>query len=609
MTNDFNVDINNLGKGDKTKILAKIEDRYRDADNDRKSKYVEWQEYERLYHSITLRKDKRAKRSNIFVPHIFTAVQTIVPRLVEVIYNQGKIVDVLPRIPDDKDRAELLSALIQYQFDIFPSGFLEIHNFVLQTLKLGTSILKVLWDADTESVIFKHVDLGDFWIDPLATTIDTARYAIHRIETTWEHVKDQEKAGVYSNVDKAKNSWDHPDTSDSLRMDRLDQRGINGSGTGGDSEKNKVVLHEVWTEKSIITVINWIDVIRIDKNAYGKLPFLRGVDYPEENSFYGIGEIEVGKDLQREINKKRNQRMDVVDLIINPLIMHDSSKVDVGELFQIYPGKIISSKDAINGNIRDALNVWSPPDTTGASVREEEMLKAEFQNTLSVSDFMQGNSGPKMNDTATGMAIIAEQMTKRFKMKADLMLYMVILPLGRMILDYFEKFMTMDGVIRVASQNQSGPEFTTVSPDMLKNSKNFDLRIVGFNQFVNKVAEQQNMTQMFQNLSNPQIQQGLMQQGHEVDMVALTKDYLKTFDKSIDIIQPMAPQPPQQVDPSLPIQPGQPQGGSGVDPTQGQAGQIQQPQPSLTPEQQMAGNVPPPANGQLPAAGTGMGML
>jgi len=517
-----------------------------EAEKNRCTKYKLWQENEKLYHNITLDKDKRSKRSNLFVPHLKTAIQSILPRVLEVIFAGGKVLDVESRFPQTRKQAEIVSDLIQYNLDTFADGYIEFHNLVLQILKQGTGFLKVLWNPEDQTVYFRQIDISDVWIDPMATNIDNARYVIHRIETTWQHLIAQEKRGVYKGVTELRSRSHDPLDTDSLRYERLEDRAIKGDEDNGDS---KVVLWELWTPQGIASIISKKHCIRLSNNSYGYIPFLRGLDYPDENNFYGAGEIELGKDLAREINKKRNQRMDNVDLILSPLIMHDSTKVDVGELYEVYPGKIISSKEALQGSMRDAITTYAPPDTTGSSVREEEMLKVEFQNSLSVNDFMQGQSGPSLNDTATGLQIVADQMTKRFRMKADILLHTVIVPLGRMIMICYSKFMTDEKVIRIASKS-GDPEFATIIPGLLDGIEDMvDLKPVGYNAFVNKIAEQQQMGAMFDKLTNPVLLNLLVSKGYTIDVPELTRDYLTVYDKKISILKKIE-QPLSSSDPN-----------------------------------------------------------
>jgi len=222
-------------------ILEKVIDRYEKASDFRRVYDDRWKRYYSLYRSRAAPQSDEA-RANIFVPEVFTAIETLTPRLVSNFLNSSKpAVKVYGREESDIANAGAAEKLLAYQFEKMEMP-VKLVTFYKQALLYGTSVGKVFWDYKTgtnregiQTVVyddpaFEVLDIFDFYVDPAATGIDDARYCIHRKFLSWEELKSREQDGIYSQVDRLKNSGSYGipsgtgESKPGERTDLLDMR-------------------------------------------------------------------------------------------------------------------------------------------------------------------------------------------------------------------------------------------------------------------------------------------------------------------------------------------------------------------------------------------------
>jgi len=454
------------------KALSIVRDSFKDSENWRRPLQDAWNRYYKLYRS-KLEDTDDPWRSNLFIPYAFSTIETILPRLVT---NRPRF-EFVARGPEDKDRAEVVNEFLHYQWDIMNMD-LEMIKWVKESLLYGTSILKVPWviEKNYEGPKPQVTDLFNFFTDPDSTTIDNARYVIHRTHQTKEHLLDMQKLGIYHNVNKIESSVGQ----DLSKSERYANRGMSVPDT------DKIELLEYWQDDRVIVVADKKIVIRDEKNPYrcGK-PFVKIVDQIVPHEFHGIGEIEQIESLQYELNDWRNHRMDGKTLTMNPM-------------WWVPPGMDLDDFVAEPGALFGGDKAPEPIRTQGDRVsdyREEEIIKGDIQTTTGVSDYSRGvDSAPGIsNETATGISLIQEAANMRFRMKVMIIEEMGIKPLGLMLLELNQQFMDESQVIRVVGER--GIEWKSITPEDIRGE--YDLIVeAGSTQPMNEVIRRNRALQM-----------------------------------------------------------------------------------------------------------------
>ena len=493
-------------------------------------------------------------QSNIWVPYSFSTIETLAPRMLA---NRPQI-DVMPREAADEQYADIQSKLIDFEWEAMNADDI-MEGAVKSQLMYGTAIVKVYWKTDKAQVVKKEqvdetfpelgtveeeveetifdgpeielVDLYDFFWDPRAIDMESARWVAHRTYQTFDHLEELQKQGVYKNVALLKDA-----TLVSGDDEKASRRGTLGIAmpdelASKNEGKNVIELIEYWEDEKVITVANRGIVIRDEANPYrhGKKPFVRIVDQSVPHEFLGIGELEPIETLQYELNDRRNQRMDNITLVLNRMWkVKNGANVDEDELVSD-AGGVVHTDDMAG------IEALQMPDVTSSSYNEETLIKGDIQQTTGVSDFTRGVGSESLgNDTATGISLIQEAGNARFKLKIR-NLEAGIEEIGRMMVSLNEQFLTEEKSIRVLGDE--GIEWTTIKPDDMRG--NFDVMVQsGSTLPSNEAVERKQTMEMFQIFAGDP----------EVDQRELKRMVLDTFGiKNIDkLLTPPAGVGPQE---------------------------------------------------------------
>jgi len=498
-------------------LASKISGKFSHALTWRQPYKEKWDRFYKMYRS-SLDETNYPWQSNLWIPYSFSTVETVAPRMVA---NKPQI-DIMPREEGDVEYAKIMSQLIDFQWDQMEMQ-VKLPDIVKSILMYGTAIVKVGWLEDKEEKEVKElvdesfpelgeidvkqevtnydgpvvelVDLYDFFVDPAAIDIESARWVIHRTQKTTEELELLQKQGIYKNIDLIKDTKEgNSQGNNEDKAQRYSTIGVSIPVEYADEDEkaNKVEILEYWEDNKVVTIANRAIVIREAENPFnhGNKPFVRIVDQSIPHEFYGMGELEPIESLQYELNNRRNQRMDNVTLALNRMWkVKNGANVDEDELVSDAGGVIHT--DDING-IEPVLM----PDVTGSSYQEETLIKGDIQQTTGVSDFTRGvGSDALANETATGISLIQEAGSARFRLKIQNLEEMGIKPIGQMMVSMNEQFIDEEKVIRIVGPE--GATFESIKPEDLKG--NFDVMVqAGSTLPVNEAVRRKQVMDMFQ---------------------------------------------------------------------------------------------------------------
>jgi len=439
-------------------------------------------------------------RNNIFIPVIFSIIETLTPR---VVLNQPKIV-LLPREKGDDKFVEPTKTLVDYRWEQMEM-FIELVDLFKQCFIYGTSPIKGRWIKEKRKVPrrnafgklifgkyktitesypeFETVDEFSFFIDPDASIIKKAKYVIHKIYLTEEELKEN-REGIYKNLQcvEGKKIEDNY-IGERWRIHDLSnkQRGRILTSEGGSSEKpieeKFVEIREHYFRSSkkyplgrLIVLANDNVVIRDDINPYwyldGEFPFIEIKDQPVPKEYWAIGEIEPIEGLQYERNHIRNRRMDSAEQTMDKMWRIDpDSEVDENELIW-QPSGVIHAK-AGEVEVIEA----GPEAPTG--YQEEDIVKQDIQVTSGISDFTRGQVAKGFSETYGGILTLINEANQRFALKIKLIGEMGIKRIVKMLLQMEEYNAEKKRTIRITGEK--GYQFKTLKPEEIKS--NLDIKV------------------------------------------------------------------------------------------------------------------------------------
>ena len=392
-----------------------------------------WKRFYKLYRSW---RDTTAApfKSNVFVPYIFSIVESIIPKMMGTVFNTRPLVSVIPRKGASENMAFLLERLLEYQLD---EEQLELFNKILEFFKetviYGTSFAKIVPKFnDDEAVSFNYVDmepldLFNVFPDYRAKSIRRMKYIIQLAYVDYDELLRLQDQGFYSNVSELIEHTESLATVDQFKKERLSSVGILDE-YGFDSNRKIVEVLEYWDRDKIIVIGAKNFVLKVEDNPFsGLLPFIMARYIPVQHELYGIGIPEVTETLQEELNTVRNQRMDNVNLIINRMwIANKYADINFDNMIS-YPGNVILSNDV------NAVKPLDTRDITRSAYMEEDIIKRDMDNVSGEFSYNRGEP-PERRETATGIVRLQQASNIRFDTIVKMLEFTVIRAMTKMFL-------------------------------------------------------------------------------------------------------------------------------------------------------------------------------
>lgn len=451
------------------KKATEILRRFEAADEYRYSYEQKWDDLYDMYRFKI--KKMRPGRANFYIPHAFSNVETVFPRMTA----QRPRLNIKPRGPQDVEPAKIMQKLIDYAWERASLDDV-IRRWVKSTLIYGTGIVKVTWQKKTENkkairkvkkkdgsfeyeeyttpyvkyddVKVANLDLRDVYVDPDAVTIQDAKFVIHRY---WATRSELESNPNYRKSDLKKVVYG----ADNKKI----ARGLSERERKELAAKSLAEVLEYWEDNRLVVVAGGV-VLRDEENPYyhKRKPFVAMVDQIDDQSFYGIGEIEPIEGLQRELNTLRNQRMDFNNLILNPTFKVLPNAVTDPDSIQFTPG----NKIFLNTADPTAISPIDMPRAPFSSYKEEETIRIDLQTITGVSDYSRGTEATKLNETATGISLIQEAANERFRAKLRNM-EQAISEMTQLMVALYQQFITKEKVFRITEDETD--YFESVKPE------------------------------------------------------------------------------------------------------------------------------------------------
>lgn len=423
-------------------LLTKWKARFKRAKDFRDPYQAKWLRMYRLYRAYQ-HKQNYAYNTRLMPPIAFEIVKTVVSRLA----TAKRKTRVIPREKADIQSTALGSwaDLVNYDFDIIELAK-KLPDWIESSVLYGNGIVKLAWKVisrkrgdGTVKTIYDDptmilCDLWDFLPAPETEDLqEGCPWLIHRIIKPKEKItKEEENRGgnkIYKNLEfcepKAVEDWKKERYEiNTKKMSQIDGD-IKKAETGeqkvlpvkNDQEK-QLELWECWDyeEDQLVVIANGEVVIRDDENPY--LDVNNGhifVDLPDMSllwEFWATGHVEPVESTIMEIADLRNQRMDDVVLMLDPVV---KIRKDTG----ITKNDIIFSPGAV-WELRkmDDVVIERPPDISLMGVNEDKLLRDEISRTLALGEYLQGL--PQSSGEPLGkVAMLLGQSNLRLSMNAQ----------------------------------------------------------------------------------------------------------------------------------------------------------------------------------------------
>lgn len=453
------------------KLIEKWKKRFKRAEEFMRPYRAKHLRMYKLYRAYQERKNY-AYETRLMPPIAFEIIETVVSRMA----TAKRKTRILPREKKDLQSQAIQSwgDLVNYDFDIIKL-VVRLRDWVKSSGIYGNGIAMVTW-LTTEEYDDPVLDVLDLWELLIAPeTIDLHEdcpWLIRRITKTKSKIeKEEENRGedkIYKNLNyveaKPVDDWKKERYEiDTKKMGQvyLGSDQAEGSvikvGTDKNEREKQVELWECWDfeEKKIVTIANQEVLIRDDENPYKNINGGRiFIDLPDHElpwEFWAIGHIEPVETTIVEIADLRNQRMDDVILMLDPVVKIRKDSGISKDSIVFAPGAKWELRKM------DDVVIERPPEVSLMGINEEKLLRDEIERTLAISEYSSGQ--PKSAGEPLGKV---EMLIGQSNLRLGSFAGNIALALTRLannLIELNQEFLTEDKLYRVVGDEVSFNEF------------------------------------------------------------------------------------------------------------------------------------------------------
>jgi hypothetical protein len=382
-------------------------------------------------------------QSKLRVPY---GMQTIDTALVNINTGKPRVI-VRPRHPDSELQAKAMQVLLDYF--VGEDHMVERQPlFVQQGLIYGITAAKIHWvyqrramtyrspegDVHQQPIVvrdgptFEPWNIYDFWYEPNARDIDSARYVVLRSwltkeqllsqECTSDHAKDEngvaaECNNIYHNIDELLKIGPNQETP------RVTAQ---ASYLGGQNERHKgqFEILEIWTNDTVTAVGSRKVLLRHENNPYwhGCKPVVAAQTRPDLFEFQGIPETELVDHLQQAQWTLQNMVIDNLHLTVMRGITYRAGGVTNPDALVLKP----RFKWAVTDH--DDIKPFEVPPITQDVFNERQRLLADMQLVTGINPYISGSDLSSVDqNTATGVTALQEVASRLLRFKASMIQY------------------------------------------------------------------------------------------------------------------------------------------------------------------------------------------
>lgn len=407
---------------------------------------------------------RRVFGSELFVPYVFTVIETVLPR----IFSDHPEMGIKPLNAAATEACEPVQRLYERDQAAGNTG-ITVQEVARSGLRYGIGIQKTYWDEvykkgtkrkprvlglgtkEVEGLVCVHqrpmaeaVDIFDARWDPAAKNMGNCSYFIHRTWRTMQYIEERVEEGRQRRSKEMEGGWAELDlekikglASESARGEAWQERMMAAGMSEYDVRGNQ--LHEVWEyhdRDNVYTVLDRQLVVSETRNPFdhGDLPFQIYRPTLMEQEFVGIGEAEPIAHLQYELNTMRGQRRDAATLALERGYFYQVGTLD--------PAQIVTGAGVFNpvfGNPSEIIQPMPFTDIPQSGVSEEEALKNDIELASGMSESVVGTGG---EETATGTQLVQAAANLRITLKSKNLTEETIRPAAAQRLELYRQHLT-----------------------------------------------------------------------------------------------------------------------------------------------------------------------
>jgi hypothetical protein len=389
---------------DNEKTVKIITDRFKSSETYKKQYQDIWNNSVRQYEGIleNFEELKAAHRSRLYIPYSFILIEWVIESIIQEYEQTNPIVKFNPVGDTPLEVALRNEGLFDYQLHL--NDILDnMEMAVRQQISFGKGIIGTNWDINKSSplgLILEWIDLFNWFPDTKADSLKECEWVIIRKERSIEYIKEKLDSGFFTNKQGGKALIDN---LKNIKITPYNKEGeINKGIKILPSGEAVIELLEMWDkfDNKWYVCAGQKYILKKEENpfAHKKLPFaeLRNCKRPQ-GLMYDRGYFELLKDLQDELNAKRNIRNDNENETVKRVL-----KVRKGSNITPKALKYMLSNKTLEVSTMDDIQPLQWNALPQEHYRAEAEIKSEMQALVGASDYNLGNV-PSRQELATTM--------------------------------------------------------------------------------------------------------------------------------------------------------------------------------------------------------------
>lgn len=491
-------------------------------------------------------------RNSVHIPFLFSVVQSDVAKKVQTSFGSWPIVSFSGYAPEDEPIARKNEVLVSAQMKDCDS-FAKATDFFLTADLYGTGICrhgwtrkvrKEKWRDETAPGVemtfegevtrfdgpdWQVVDPLDFWPQPGFRRISDMAWVIHRYFLDLDDVEDMAAQGVFDKS-AVQDLKDTPPSSE-IEANITERLSIYRNYAEYEARRTEkfakpVEIREMWglvpkefapdgVRMRVISIGNQRTLMRNRPSPFwhGEIPFIAYSPQPDPHYFHGVGKCEVGEKMQVTANRFANQKLDAIDIFLDPVVLANrQAGIDTSQLY-MRAGLVIG----VDGPVDDSQIRPLSPDLKGLQQSYAEISQLWQwiqQGTGIVEDVVQGMpSGGRQ--TAREYIGRQEQVLTRLMLECRLAEEGFIEPLANAFRHLNRQYLKTPHELKILGSMSvvdplTGlpmPQENTII-DLADINPDYRARAVGSSQMLGKGSRQQNLIAVLQAITaNPLMMQ------------------------------------------------------------------------------------------------------
>ena len=399
-------------------------------------------EYEGEDNRTTKRKNSERSRSKLYVPLIKTTIF-----IIHAIFKTSFMSDRCPieitrvgrRSDNDLILQNALTAVLKNRWKK-KEHRVGLSKAVMSALYLPLGIVNLFYDKEQGDIATRFIPITDLAFDKHASDINDIEYVCYKWRQSVRQVEEKIKTKFYKSKDKdlilgSKTEWSQ----------RVQMKDI--------YKKIYVNGRQMWELKS------FANDFLVRETKFSTLPFHFGycmdampsIDEStreNENAVYGSCVPEIVKEIQREYNIKRNQKIDITENQIDPSFIVDKTKGVVTVSDVMARKKVIRVETDMGTRVSDVIMPFPVPPTYQLS-EEIAMLSKEYEIATGVNSVMTGQTGPSDRRAMGALQTVNAASSMRIESMMQTLLETMLSSYAQHFVELLYRFVSDDEFIKI----------------------------------------------------------------------------------------------------------------------------------------------------------------